>query len=290
MALLLLLAQDLEPRRWTHLPVGTNSAGLSYAYASGDLHVDPAIRIEDAELDLHMIMAAYTRYFALGDMTARVDVQVPFQRGRWEGRLDGVPTVVRREGFADPRLRLSVNVLGAPALEGEAFQDYLRSHESRTTAGAAIAVRLPLGEYMDDKLINLGDNRFSFQPQAGVVHSEGPWSFEATASMFIHSDNDDFFDGRRLEKDPLYAIQTHVTRTFEEGFWMSAGAAYGRGGESEIDGVDKDDLRSNLLYGLAVGLNLTGPHAFRLDYIRHDALEDVGADTHNFVLGWALRF
>lgn len=280
----------MEPRRWTHLPVGTNFADVSYVTTTGDIHFDPVVRIDNAEVDLHTAVVSYNRTFALGDMTARADVQLPIQSGRWQGLVDGVPRTVTRVGLSDPRIRLSVNFAGAPALEGEAFQDYLKSRENRTTAGAALAVRLPLGEYMDDKLINLGENRFSFQSQLGAVHTRGSWSFEVTGSVFLFTDNDEFFDGNRLEQDPLYSVQGHVVRTFEPGFWVSAGASYGWAAETKINGVSKDDDRSNLLYGLAFGFPLSSTHGFRAAYFRHDALEDVGADNHNILLSWGIRF
>jgi len=283
-------AQDLEARRWTHLPVGTNIAGAGYGYTSGELQLDPVLRIEDARVDLHTFLGSYNRYFSVGEMTGRLDVQIPYQRGTWEGLLDGVPTTVRRDGFADPRIRLSMNFLGSPALEPEEFRDYLKNTEVRTVAGVGLAVRVPLGEYNDEKLINLGEHRYSFQPQLGVVHYTGPWSFEATASLFAYTDNDNFFGGNRLEQDPLYAIQLHVVRTFEQGFWVSVGSAYGRGGRTEINGVADDDIRSNLLYGVSAGMSPAASQSISLTYIRQDALSKVGGDYHNLLLGWAIRF
>jgi hypothetical protein len=31
------LAQDIEPRRWSHLPLGSNFGGVAYAYTEGDI-------------------------------------------------------------------------------------------------------------------------------------------------------------------------------------------------------------------------------------------------------------
>ena len=76
---------------------------------------------------------------------------------------------MERHGFDDPRLRLSVNFIGAPALKGKAYQAYRAAHPVNTVVGAALAVRLPLGEYKKDKLLNLGENRFVFRPQLGFV-------------------------------------------------------------------------------------------------------------------------
>lgn len=30
-------AQDIEPRRWSHLPLDTNFLGVAYAYTTGDI-------------------------------------------------------------------------------------------------------------------------------------------------------------------------------------------------------------------------------------------------------------
>lgn len=283
-------AQDMEPRRWTHLPVDTNVLGAAYVYSSGDLEFDPVLRIEDATFTMHTAVVAYTRYFALFETTARVDVQLPLQSGCWEGRVDDDPRSVSRDGLGDPRLRFSLLLAGAPALRGEEFMLYRQEHATNTILGAGLAVQLPLGDYMSDKLINLGDNRFVIEPQLGVLHTRGPWSFELTGTMYLYTDNDDFFGSTRREQDPVFALQAHVVRTFDRGFWVSAGVAYGWGGESSIDDVAKDDARSNLLYGASFGFPLAANQGMRIGYIRRDALEDVGADSDNFLVSWSIRF
>lgn len=285
-----LLAQELEPRRWTHLPVGTNAAGAGYVHSDGELKFDPALQIQDAAFEMDTVVGSYNRYFGLLDRTARLDVQLPYHEGRWEGLLSGVPTTVRRDGFGDPRIRLSVLLAGGPALERKEFAEFRREQEDHTIVGAALAVRAPLGEYMDDKLINLGENRFSFQPQVGVVHYQGPWSFELTASTFFATANDDFFGGNRLDQDPLYALQTHVVRSFDAGWWISGGVAYGWAGEQDVNGVGLDDDRSNLLYGASVGFSLQATYSFRLGYMRQETFTNVGADAHHVLLTWAIVF
>ncbi len=53
------MAQELEPRRWTHLPVGANFAGIGYAYADGNIFLDPSLLIEGAQAQLHSVGLAY---------------------------------------------------------------------------------------------------------------------------------------------------------------------------------------------------------------------------------------
>jgi len=88
----------------------------------------------------------------------------------------------------------------------------------------------------------------------------------------------------------MYSLQGHVVRTFDEGFWVTAGASYGLGAESEIDGVRKGDERSNFLYGVLAGVSLGPQQGLRVGYIRQSALKKAGADTHNVLAGWAIRF
>ena len=45
-----LAAQELDPRRWSHLPINTNFLGGAYAYTEGDISFDPALLIEDTEV------------------------------------------------------------------------------------------------------------------------------------------------------------------------------------------------------------------------------------------------
>ena len=42
-------AQELEPRRWAHLPVDTNFGAIAYAYKEADISFDPVLQIENAK-------------------------------------------------------------------------------------------------------------------------------------------------------------------------------------------------------------------------------------------------
>ena len=64
------LAEELEPRRWAHLPINTNFIGSGYAYTEADIGFDPVLKIEDAELEMHTWLAKYIRSFALLDGAA----------------------------------------------------------------------------------------------------------------------------------------------------------------------------------------------------------------------------
>jgi hypothetical protein len=283
-------AQDVEPRRWTHLPVGLNVVGAAYVYTDGDIFFDPVLLVDDAETKQHLALGSYTRAFGLAGRTARLDVLVPVKKARWEGLLDGVPTIVEREGLADPILRLSVNLVGGPALKGKEFQEFRAAHTISTIVGIGLAAAVPFGEYEKDKLLNLGGNRFVIQPQIGVLHTRGQWSYELTGSVFLFEGNDEFWNGNKLEQDPLYAVQAHVIRVFRPGLWLSLSAAYGADGESEVNDVRKNDPRDTVLSAVSFGVPITRAQGLKFAYIRGRMQEDVGADTDNLAVAWSRRF
>lgn len=278
-------AQELEPRRWGHLPKGGNFLGAGYAYVDGDLFFDPVLEIEDAALDLQTLALKYIRSFELLGKSARIDIAGAYQEGTWKGTLNGASARVERSGWADPWVRLAVNLVGAPPLEGQEFASYRAGTERETIVGAAVAVHVPLGEYFDDKLINLGTNRFTIRPQLGVVRSRGPWSFELTGAAWFFTDNDDFFGGRRREQDPFFTIQSHAVYTFRPGLWLAGGLGYGIGQESTIDGDEKDDRKENIVFAVSVGYSITRSFGLKLGYLGSRAQADTGVDFDSIIAG-----
>lgn len=235
-------------------------------------------------------MLSLLRAFDLFGRTARLDVRLPQQHARWEGPLDGVPGTADRRGLADPSLRLAVDLLGAPALRGADFNAYRAAHPVNTVVGAAVTLNMPLGEYQEDKLLNLGQNRFAIQPQLGVVHTRGPWSFELTGSVAFFTDNNHFMVHRTRGQDPVLLLQGHSVYIAPSGWWVSLGTAYDWGGRSTVDRVVKDDYREDLLYGISAGLALSPKLSVQIAYVANRAQTEVGSDTDNLGLGFFARF
>ena len=228
-------AQDLEPRRWTHLPVGMNTFAIGYAGKDADIYFNPMIGITDGTANLNAWVARYSYAFDWAGKTARLDGMLPYVSGTWEGLQDGEQAKRNARAGGDPWLRLSVNFHGAPALAGKEYETYLVENPVRTTIGASLAVAFPLGGYDSEELINVGRNRYIVRPQVGVLHMRGPWSAELTGSVYMFTDNDDFVDAVTLSQEPIYAIQGHLTRNFRSGFWLGAGMAYANGGKVDLD-------------------------------------------------------
>jgi hypothetical protein len=275
-------AQDLEPRRWTPLPPGTNVVGGGVAVTQGDVLFDPALQVEDAEVEAETLGISYVHAFRLGSKLARFDITVPWQHARYTGLLQGEPATTARSGLMDPTFRLSMILAGAKPDPGA---------KSNTVVGAALAVIAPMGEYMEDRLINLGQNRWVFRPQVGFVHTRGRWSYELTASAFFFTDNDEFYGDSTREQDPLFAVQGHLIYAMSKpGYWLSLSAGYGGNGQSIIDGNRSDDDQRQFLSALSYGMPLGRKQGLKFAYVRSRTNTSKGSVTDTLAIAWSLLF
>jgi len=218
----------------------------------------------------------------------RIDLVQGYRQARWQGLLDGQSATVSRTGLSDTVLRLSTYLVGAPPLKGEEFKEYRKSVAgSETIVGTGIALHLPTGHYLDDKLLNLGSNRFTIRPQLGVVHNRGNWSMELSGAIWLFTDNDDFFGGKHLENDPLFTAQAHLVYNFRPGFWIGTGIGYGGGAQSSVDGFENSDRVGNLLWGVIAGYPITPKFGIKAGYIGMRAQERVGADLDTVTVGFS---
>lgn len=288
LALLMLVrfahAQDIEPRRWSHIPIGANFAGAAYAYTTGDIYLDPDLQLKNVQMDLQTFGVKYIRSFELFGKSARVDLYQPYQIGHWSGLLNGVPATADREGLADGSVRFAVNLFGAPPLKGKEFAEYRATKaDHETIVGMGLVVQFPTGEYYDDKFINLGGNRYTFRPQLGAVHNWDKWSAELTLAGVFFTDNNDFFKGKRLEQDPMYNADTHLIYTFSPGLWVAGSFGYSGGGETTVNGVPSNNTQCNLGWGLAVGVPLSRSVGVKFGYVGTRTQVGTGMDTDTLV-------
>lgn len=208
-------AAELEPRRWAHIPIDTSFMGVGYAHTEGEIAFDPVLETEGAEVELDAAVVKYIRSFKMFDKSAQVSLAQGQVNATWSGLLRGVPTSVQRIGMSDTIVRFAIQLKGAPPLNGKAYQQYRASKDTETIIGTGVVVHLPTGEYKEDKLLNIGSNRYVVRPQFGVTHERGNWTAEMTAFAFICMENENFLGGNKLEQDPLYSVQGHLMHEFK---------------------------------------------------------------------------
>ena len=227
-----------------------NFAIAAYAHSSGALATDPTLPLEDGELSTDGLVLAYARVIEVHGQSGKVDVVWPYMWLDGNALYAGEPVQRRVAGSGDPRLRLSVNLHGAPALELKDFATY----QQGTIVGCSVQVSLPLGQYDDTRVVNLGANRWWVKPEIGVSHAVGSWTFEFAGGATFFGDNDDFLEGQVRAKEPIYSVQGGVIYGFPRGAWLAFHGTWYTGGRTSVDGVEGNDLQRNSLVGLTVGV------------------------------------
>jgi hypothetical protein len=255
-----LQAQELEPRALTNVPVGLNFAVFGYGYSQGNILLDPAIPIEDLDSHLHAIFAAYVRAINFFGLSGKLDVIVPAAFGDWTGFLEGEGASRKIDGLGDPRVRLSVNFVGAPALRLSEYQKY----QQKTIAGAAMQIFVPLGKHDPSKLINLGSNRWTIRSQIGIARTFEKWIVESYVDLWIFTNNMQFLEDLKLSQNPLITAKVHLVRTMRKGRWIALDVGYGFGGRTSVEDVPRDTYISTFRFGLTLAFPVSPKHTLKL--------------------------
>lgn len=278
-----LAAQSLEPRTYSNTPIGLNFLVAGYSYITGGVASDPSIALEDPEIRVHDAVLGYARGIDMWGKSGKVDVILPYASLSGSAELGGQRNERDVSGLGDPRIRVSANFFGAPALSLEEYADY----EQDLIIGASLQVTMPLGQYDSEKLVNIGTNRWTVKPELGLSKAFGPLTLELAGSVSFFSDNDDFFGGKTRTQNPLYALQGHAIYNFRSGIWIALDGTYYAGGESSVEGVASNDLQSNTRVGLTVAFPVD-----RYNSVKLNASSGVSARTGtNFdVVGIAWQY
>jgi len=254
-------AQDAEPRAYANAPVGLNFLLAGYIYTQGRMAFDPSLAIADAQFHSQTEEAAYVRSFDFFGKSAKFDVIVPYSAFSAHALVDGQPVEREMSGFGDPRFRVSVNLLGAPALSAKEFANYKQD----LIVGVSLQVSAPLGQYDDTKLLNLGNNRWSFRPELGISKASGPWILEVAPSVTFFTDDPDFFNGKNFAQEPLYLVRGSIIHNFDSGTWISLDGSYFTGLRTTVNGVKDDNEQENVRAGLTLALPIDRQNSIKLN-------------------------
>jgi hypothetical protein len=252
------IAQDDGARTYWKGRAGTNVMSVQYLnmnlQASDTLQFDPTHFIypaADAEADIFVL--SWARHLTLFDrpsilsanlMGGSVDVEFDTSVTPPEFLPPGVEPDFSfsqsASGYADPSVQLDVNLFGTPKLP--AIFSYM-NYEPTWTLDAAFMLGVPLGQYDDDSVVNMGLNRFygrvafPFKYHFRVFSPGYRSSIEVVPSVWLFSDNDDFL-GQKLKNDPMLQVEAHWTHDFTRHFFGSIDLLYRNGFQSEIDGIE----------------------------------------------------
>ncbi len=266
-------AQELEPRAYRTMPTGLNALAFVYVFSSGNVITEPSTPIEDLEAEAHTIVLGYVRSFGLFGRSANLMLSMPYVYMSASATLGGSFVEGDRTGWATPRARLAVNLLGGPALKPKEFAKYKQGRN----LGVSLTVAPPGGQYTSDHLINFGTNRWAVKPEIGYSSIRGKWIFEGAVGVWVFTTNTDAPGGFTRQQDPIGSVQGHISYNFTPRLWMALNANYFTGGKTTIDGVEKEDLQKNSRVGLTLSLAVGRGKSIKLA-AHTGAITSAGAD------------
>ena len=276
-------AQSIEPRVYAPAPVGLNFLVLAYADSTGGLATDNSTPLKDPRLHVHGPILGYARTFDLLGKLAKFDAILPAASLSGTATFQGQAVSREVKGLMDPLVRLSVNLLGSPALTAQEF----RSYRQDLIFGASLQVGVPLGQYDDTRVVNLSAHRWSFQPEIGISKAVGRWIVEFSTGVVAYTTNRDFFGGQHRHQDPIWSARTNVIYNFPSGPWLSVDTNYFTGGETTVDGRPENNLQRNWRVGTTFAYPLNASMSLKLN-----ASRGVSARTGNNIdlVGVALQY
>lgn len=262
-----------------------------YIYANSD--TDANIFIANYVLNMTWLNRPSSISLAIAGGDVNVNVNTAFSPPPFlpVGVVPGPSFSQSSTGFADPALQLVVNLFGAPPLKSNVD---LLNYEPTFTLDTALMLAFPFGEYHDDKLVNLGLNRwfgriaFPFKYHFGVFTPGHRASLEIMPAVWLFADNDDFL-GNNLENDPMWQIEGHLTYDFTAAFFGSFDVLYRSGFQSAINGVEVGEELDIGNIGFTLNYQVTDNFIIRTGYSANvfgDADLDSGVLRLQIVYGW----
>jgi len=274
-------AQSLEPRSYANVPTDMHFVVAGYGYSTGDLVFEPTVPIEDASVDTHIYAVGYARGLGILGRSASVSVVGTYLSTSGNGLLNGERVSGENHGLADPLFRFAWNLYGAPALRRQEFAGWKQD----LIIGFSLKVKAPLGDY-EKRILTIGNNRWSIQPEIGMSKAVGPWQLEFAAGVNFFTDNDDPIQGDRQSQDPIYSLRGHFIRNLAGGRWFSFDLTHYEGGDVETDGVKTAGIQRSGRYGLTFSTPISRKGDSLKLYASTGAYSRIGSDFTVFGIAW----
>jgi len=282
----LALAVDDGARAYWKGRDGTNVVSFQYLNlnmkASGTQQFDPSHFIyPNADTKANVMIANFARHLTLFNRASSLAINVAGGSVDLDANTNNVPSGFlppqvtpgtslsqSASGFADPSVQFNVNLFGTSQLKSTVD---LVNYEPTLTLDAAVLLAVPIGQYNKNDLVNMGLNRWYGRLGLPIKYHFGAFapgyrsSFELTPSVWIFAENDDFM-GQKLENDPLWQIEAHLTHDFTRSFFGSLDLLYRSGFQSEINGINVGDKLAVGNLGFTLNYQVTDSLTMRTSY------------------------
>jgi hypothetical protein len=251
---------DNDAMDYVAAPPGTKLAIFYYRHISANkLYSDGSKISDDANLSANIGILRGVYYTKLGPLTIDPQFLLPFGQQDLDGAAFG-NSEISAQGLADLILTATIWFIDDP--------------KSKTWLGFTPFIFIPIGDYDEDRALNLGENRWSFKPEFGFAKGFDKWHIDLTAALQFYGDNDDFMGNSTLEQDPLLTLEGHLTYKFTATFNATLDYFYHMDGETTVAGVDRNDEKDDHILGASFTWWLTPQYQLLLQYQRAVEVEN----------------
>ena len=273
---------------------GTNAVPVIGSSLGGNANpLDPSYKvIPGSDFAATMGTVGYAKVLPVLKRSALVSVIFPMGRISSDISLNGLSNNTTARGFGDPMLQFDINVVGPKAIMN--IPQMLR-YKPGFSVDIMGSLAIPIGEYHNESPINIGQNRWYGRIGTPVICQIGPWvqgrrtTVEFLPAIWWFGNNNDFV-GKKVQTDPMYQLEGHLTRDFMERLWGSFDVISYTGGKATIDGVEGKSL-NNLGLGGTIGYQLNENMQLTVSYsstVNDKNPEDLKMDGFRVTLiyGW----
>jgi hypothetical protein len=170
---------------------------------------------------------------------------------------------------------------------------FVNAPKEKLWVGFSPYITVPIGTYNKNRTFNLGNNRWAFKPELGIVKGFGDKFYaDFIVNGEFYTDNNEFYNGVTQvtkSQDPVLGIETHFSYDITKQWYLSLDYFYNYGGETEVEGVKQNDELSNHGLGVSLFWMVGSNNQLMIEY-RNDFSVKSGAGTDTFGARWAYFF
>lgn len=215
-------AVDVGPDDYVPAPADTNALLLYYRHAeSSRADLTTSARSDNSGLTADSGILRYIRYADIGGVRIAPQILVPVA-ALHETALNGAP-LNQPSGLGDIILANVFWIKNDPA--------------NKRYVGITPYLWLPVGNYNAGDGLNIGENRWKANLQAGYDQGfDNNWSVAVTADATWYGDNTEAGTGRQtLKQDPSFQLQTWVRYDLTTETRLAVGLSQTLGGKQTTD-------------------------------------------------------
>ncbi|HUO33534.1 MAG TPA: transporter [Candidatus Acidoferrum sp.] len=263
-------AQDLTPRAYIVTPIHWNAVTVTYSFSDGGILFNDAIPITNATAKLQVPSLSYFHTLSFFGRSANVTAALPYGVGYFQGTFIDNETKIYRSGLLDSVFRFSVNLKGGPAMTAKEYQSW----RQKTLLGVSLRIVAPTGQYDPTKLINIGANRWAFEPEFGYSERWGHWLLDAYGGAWFFTTNPDYFSHNAYypgtqsqSQKPIGSFESHLSYDVRTRLWVSLDGNFWFGGRTSLNGVENvQTFQESSRIGATASIPLSKHQSLKMSY------------------------